>query len=237
MRSVSGHNMAPFAPSRSFFLWAMAILLSIALNAVLFGLMPVLIDKNPQKPDTNIYIDSINVIRMKHPEKQAKKKKAKEKIIKKEPEKKPVIKNPVYTTRPKMKNPPRLPFKINARLPPMSLDFKVPDIVMVTVDPPNLKSSYGIEEIDRPLTPLVQVPPIYPIRARRRGIEGRVKIRFIVNKDGTVSNIEILESKPEKIFDGAVERCVQKWRFSPGTMEGVPVKTRVETIIKFKLEK
>ncbi len=225
------------ASIRSFFLWTMAVVLSFALNIALFGLMPALMDKNPDKPHVDQYVSSINVIRMKRHETPPKKKKHEEKITKKEPEKKRLIKEPVYTTRPKMKNPPKLPFKINARLPAISTDFHVPDVEMVAVDAPDLKPSYGVGEIDHPLTPIVRVPPIYPLRARRRGIEGWVRIRFIVNKDGTVSRIEILESKPKKIFDAAVKKCVERWRFSPGTVEGIPVKTRVETTVKFKLEK
>ena len=106
----------------------------------------------------------------------------------------------------------------------------------VSLGAPDLKASYGIGEIDHPLTPLVQVPPIYPMRARRRGIEGWVKVRFIVDEEGRVNDVSVVESRPRKIFNAPVTRCVSGWRFTPGTVGGIPVKTWVETTVRFDLE-
>ena len=135
-----------------------------------------------------------------------------------------------------MKQTVDLPFEINPKLPPISGVVSVPPMQMVSLGAPDLKGSYGIGEIDHPLTPLVQVPPIYPMRARRRGIEGWVKVRFIVTEEGRVEDIRVLASRPQKIFDRPVLRCVSDWRFTPGTVGGVPVKTWVETTVRFDLE-
>ena len=86
------------------------------------------------------------------------------------------------------------------------------------------------------LTPLAKVAPLYPLRARRRGIEGWVTVRFVVNEQGRVDEIDITAAEPEKIFDQSVMQCVSSWRFTPGKVAGVPVKTRVETTIRFELK-
>ncbi len=51
-----------------------------------------------------------------------------------------------------------------------------------------------------------------------------------------VDQIEIIEAEPKQVFDESVIRCVSSWRFAPGEVRGEPVKTRVQTTIRFKLE-
>ncbi len=101
---------------------------------------------------------------------------------------------------------------------------------------PILKAHYTMGELDSPLTPLVKIPPIYPMLATRRGIEGYVTVEFLVNNKGLVRQIRILDSRPEHIFDKSVANCVSQWKFKPGTMEGIPVATLVQTTIRFRLE-
>ena len=101
---------------------------------------------------------------------------------------------------------------------------------------PKLKSVFGLAELDKPLIPLVRIPPVYPLSAKRMGIEGWVRVRFIVDEKGNVRDIKIIKSHPKGVFEDATIRAVSKWKFTPGTVEGVPVKTLVETTIKFRLE-
>jgi protein TonB len=63
-----------------------------------------------------------------------------------------------------------------------------------------------------------------------------VKVKFVVNEQGTVEKITIVDAKPPGMFDQSVSRCVSKWRFKPGTVEGMPIKAWVETTIRFELE-
>ncbi len=64
-----------------------------------------------------------------------------------------------------------------------------------------------------------------------------VKVRFLVNNQGQVEQPRVVEARPENVFEKSVVNCVLKWKFKPGTVEGVPVNTMVETIIRFELEK
>ena len=236
MKPATAEYAGVWRPVRSTTLWTIAAAFSLALNLVFFDLMPRLIVRDAGRIEYSPHIEKVEVIRIKRPEPPARRKEKKEKPKQpRETPKKLLQKKPVYVNRP-IKHTVELPFEINPKLPTIAGDVAVPPMQTVLLGSPGLKASYGIDEIDHPLTPLVQVPPIYPMRARRSGIEGWVKVRFIVNKEGRVEDISILESHPPKIFDKSVIRCVSAWRFTPGTVEGVPVNTWVETTIRFDLE-
>ena len=63
-----------------------------------------------------------------------------------------------------------------------------------------------------------------------------MRVRFVVQEDGRVTDITIQESCPTGVFDANVLRCVAGWRFKPGTVEAAPVKAWAETTIRFQLE-
>ena len=83
---------------------------------------------------------------------------------------------------------------------------------------------------------MVRRRPQYPYRARQRRLEGRVKVRFLVQADGTTSQITILESEPAGVFDQAVQDAVAGWRFEPGKLAGEPVAAWIVTPILFDLD-
>jgi protein TonB len=97
-------------------------------------------------------------------------------------------------------------------------------------------SVFTQDELDAPLTILARFPPIYPLRAKQRGIEGWVKVSLVVDTSGRVSRIQILDSQPPGVFEQSVEQCVRRWRFRPGTIDGIAVEATAETTIHFKLE-
>ena len=98
------------------------------------------------------------------------------------------------------------------------------------------KGEWNANDLDQPLTPLVRIPPVYPSRAKRRGIEGWVRVKFLVKAGGEVARVEILEAQPEKVFDTSVRNCVLGWRFKPGTVGGEAVDVWAETVVRFRLE-
>lgn len=64
-------------------------------------------------------------------------------------------------------------------------------------------------------TPLNQVPPEYPSRAQRRGLEGYVELEFLIRRDGSVdpSSIEVVGAQPRRVFDQAARKAVASWQF------------------------
>lgn len=95
---------------------------------------------------------------------------------------------------------------------------------------------YGIGQLDGTLTVLSAMPPVYPPAAKQRNIEGWVRVEFVVTEEGKVGRISVVDAEPKGIFEQAVLRCVNKWRFKPGTVKGTAVSTRVEQTIAFQLE-
>lgn len=97
----------------------------------------------------------------------------------------------------------------------------------------------AMPSIDRNAVPLVRVPPRYPRRAVRRGLEGAVTVEFTVNPDGTVKpgSIKVVKADPPGVFEKAVKRSILRWRFKARTQHGKPVSFRAQQTLEFKLEK
>ena len=76
----------------------------------------------------------------------------------------------------------------------------------------------------------------YPGRARRMGIEGRVFIKAVIERDGTISGVEVMKG----IGAGCDEEALQVIRsfpiWIPGKQRGKPVRVRITFPIKFTLD-
>lgn len=63
---------------------------------------------------------------------------------------------------------------------------------------------------------------IYPNEARARKIEGRVYISFVVEKDGSISNVNILKGADESLDREAVRLVSSMPKWIPGKINGNP---------------
>ncbi|WP_022663183.1 energy transducer TonB [Paucidesulfovibrio longus] len=79
--------------------------------------------------------------------------------------------------------------------------------------------------------------PEYPREARRKGVTGTVLLRFLVERDGSVSRIQVLQADPPGVFEENAIRAVALWRFRPGLRHGEPVRTWVRLPLRFRLER
>lgn len=95
---------------------------------------------------------------------------------------------------------------------------------------------FSVGQLDGPLAVLAKSPPVYPSAAKRRNIEGWIKIKFVVDEHGHVGHVSVLAAEPEGVFEQSVLQCVGTWRFKPGTIKGMAVKAQVEQTITFRLE-
>lgn len=75
----------------------------------------------------------------------------------------------------------------------------------------------------------------YPQEARDKGIEGRVFIGMVIEKDGSVSNVKVLRGIGGGCDEEAVRviKALPKW--TPGKMKGEPVPVSYQIPINFKL--
>lgn len=81
---------------------------------------------------------------------------------------------------------------------------------------------------------IYKVEAEYPEEARRARIEGVVILEAVINKDGTVGEIEILKSA-HKSLDEASIKSVKQYRFIPGKINGKPVRSFFTVSITFTL--
>ena len=65
-----------------------------------------------------------------------------------------------------------------------------------------------------------KVEPQYPAIARAARLEGKVVVDAVIRKDGSVSNVTVLNST-NKMFEQACVDAVQQWRFTPGAYDVV----------------
>ena len=76
----------------------------------------------------------------------------------------------------------------------------------------------------------------YPLIAKENKIQGRTLVSFIVEKDGKISNVQVLRSSGDMMLDREAMRVIRtmpRWR--PGYMKGQPVRVQYQVPITFKL--
>ena len=75
----------------------------------------------------------------------------------------------------------------------------------------------------------------YPLQARQRGVEGRVDIQFVVEKDGSLSDVKAIKGIGAGCDSEAVRVVQNSPAFKPGKQRGKPVRVRMMMPIVFKL--
>ena len=77
----------------------------------------------------------------------------------------------------------------------------------------------------------------YPEEAKERGIEGTVVMAFIVNSDGTISDIETLRGIGGGCDQEAMRVIQNAPKWTPGQLGGKAVRVRMRLPLQFKLPK
>ncbi|SOC56159.1 outer membrane transport energization protein TonB [Chromohalobacter canadensis] len=75
-------------------------------------------------------------------------------------------------------------------------------------------SEQDAEQVGSP-QPTERVPPEYPSRAQRRGIEGFVEVSFTIMPNGQVDrdSLHVTDAEPRSMFERAALKAVADWRF------------------------
>jgi periplasmic protein TonB len=76
---------------------------------------------------------------------------------------------------------------------------------------------------------------IYPKKAVKKNIQGQVVARFIVEKDGSLSNIEII-SGPTELWPAVLDVLKQSPNWKPAVQNGKKVKSYKMQPFNFRLE-
>jgi len=78
-----------------------------------------------------------------------------------------------------------------------------------------------------------RVDPEYPPEARAQNIQGIVLLRVRIDKDGSISRLDIVSGPPE-LHDAAVE-AVRLWKYRPYLLNGAPVEVGSQVQVNFAL--
>jgi protein TonB len=104
-----------------------------------------------------------------------------------------------------------------------------PEIVTFAEQMPEFEG--GTEEMMKFLQKNLNYPPV----ARENGIEGRVVLQFVVDKDGKISQVEVLKKLGWGLEEEAVRvvKTMPPWK--PGKQNGKPVIVRFTLPVVFRL--
>lgn len=76
----------------------------------------------------------------------------------------------------------------------------------------------------------------YPAQARRMGIEGRVFVHFVIDEDGSLSDIKVVRGIGAGCDEEVIRIVNKSPKWNPGKQRGRPVKVRMMLPITFKLQ-
>lgn len=78
--------------------------------------------------------------------------------------------------------------------------------------------------------------PAYPMLSRRLREEGTVLLQLLIEADGRISELEVLQSSGFPRLDQAALEAVQKWRFEPARQGDTAIAYRYQQPITFQLQ-
>jgi protein TonB len=89
---------------------------------------------------------------------------------------------------------------------------------------------------DGPLVVMVRVRPVYPAVAAQRGLSGFCAVQFDVLADGSVTNIQVIESS-HSLFEASATRAAQRFRYKPRIVDGIAqITSGVRYLFTFEME-
>ena len=98
------------------------------------------------------------------------------------------------------------------------------------VAPQRVRVSSGVAQQRLLLT---KVQPQYPQDAKDQHIQGVVVLKVIVDKEGNVSNIQLISGHPQ-LAPAALE-AVKQWKYRPYLLNGTPVEVDTQVQVNFTL--
>ncbi len=76
----------------------------------------------------------------------------------------------------------------------------------------------------------------YPQLARENGIEGSAIVSFVINKDGSLSDVQLVKDPGGGCGAEAVRVVSLMGNWNPGLQDDAPVKVKFHLPVRFKLE-
>jgi protein TonB len=98
------------------------------------------------------------------------------------------------------------------------------------------QNRFDISQVDTMPEVISRINPIYPYKARQKGINGMVVLKFLVTGEGRVAQVSVEQANPPGVFDAAAIQAVNQWRFKPGILDREPVATWITVPLKFQIK-
>lgn len=76
----------------------------------------------------------------------------------------------------------------------------------------------------------------YPVVAQENGVQGRVTVQFVVEKDGSVSDVHVLKGVDPSLDKEAVRVVKSMPRWTPGKQNGITVRVNYRVPVLFRLQ-
>ena len=239
--------------------YAIVILLSIAL---LIGLgLVAKIEADKAAEARQAYMDQLELSKL---QEQAKKEKKEEKIIKAKVEVKKVVEQVRETqkfTAPEIKKD-ELVNEENQVKDQADLDEKVAvgvkdqegtkdrtDVAIRNDIAVNTNESEEKKEVAQKIFDVVEQAPSfngnlmqylsdniqYPVVAQENGVQGRVIVQFVVERDGSITDVKVVRSVDPSLDKEAVRVVKSMPKWAPGKQNGQPVRVRFTLPVLFRL--
>ena len=77
---------------------------------------------------------------------------------------------------------------------------------------------------------------MYPVVAEENGIQGRVIVTFIVEKDGSITDVRVIKPVDPSLDKEAMRVIKSMPRWIPGIQKGVPVRVKYTVPVTFRLD-
>ncbi|MFH1463774.1 MAG: energy transducer TonB [Pseudomonadota bacterium] len=155
---------------------------------------------------------------------------------------------PARRPRPPAPRPAEAPVKAAPRIPNLPSAMQAPELLDLDLDGVDLLAGLigdglggaGLvmaeDQVDRPPEVLSRVPPRYPTAALDAEREGVVTLRLLVDQEGAVQRVEVLEAEPPGVFEQAATDAVSQWRYRPAVYQGRDVRCWYRQRVVFRLE-
>ena len=79
-----------------------------------------------------------------------------------------------------------------------------------------------------------RIKPIYPPQAKAGGIEGTVRFRAVIGKDGHLRNVELVSGHPALV--DAARQAVQQWEYTTVIIDGRTIEATIMVDVPFNLQ-
>ena len=95
---------------------------------------------------------------------------------------------------------------------------------------PRIRVSVGVQDA----RVLKKVEPRYPEIAKRRRVQGEVRLEAVIGADGRIKNLEIVGARGMGLEEAVIE-AVSQWEYSPTLLGGRPVEVETVIIVRFRM--